>query len=74
MNIIKKTFLHSLAALFLAIGASCLVTGGINLAQSNSNLGSNVTIVVAGIVLLMIFMVIEMGITIYEVSLTNDGG
>lgn len=74
MNIIKKTFLRTLAALFLAIGASCLVTGGINLAQSNSNLGSNVTIVVVGIVLLMIFMIIEMGITIYEVSLTNDGG
>ena len=35
MNKIKKAFLRTLAALFLAIGTSCMVTGGINLAQSN---------------------------------------
>ena len=74
MNKIKKAFLRTLAALFLAIGSSCMVTGGINLAQSNINLGSNVTIVVVGILFLAVFMIVEMGIVIYEVSLTNDGG
>lgn len=74
MNKIKKAFLRTLAALFLAIGSSCMVTGGINLAQSNTNLGSNVTIVAVGILFLAVFAIVEMGIVIYEVSLTNDGG
>lgn len=74
MNIIKKAFLRTLAALFLAIGGSCLVTGGINLVQSSNNISSNVTVVVIGIVLLMVFVCLEIGVVVYEVSLKNDEG
>ncbi len=75
MNIIKKAFLRALANVFLAIGAGVLVTGGINLAHSNSYIASNVAIVVFGFLFLTVYVLIEIGVVAAQViSEKSDSG